>query len=162
MNSQITLNVLIILAMPVAAVAQATRSVWDGVYSRKQADRGKAAYSEQCVSCHGAALGGGEETPALTGDTFVSNWRNHSVDELFERVRTSMPPGRPGTLSRQTNADILAYIFAANEFPAGSAELGTQSEELKQIRFQTPGTPGPQTQTASTGAAPAVTPSASN
>jgi glucose/arabinose dehydrogenase len=47
-----------------------------------------------------------------------------------------MPADRPGTLSRPTNSDILAYIFAANKFPAGGGELGTQGAALKGIRFQ--------------------------
>ena len=63
------------------------------------------------------------ETPALAGDTFLAKWRNHSVDELFERIRVSMPADRPGTLSRQKNADILAYIFAANQVPGRRREL---------------------------------------
>src|SRR5437899_7315186 len=141
--------ILIILITALAAVAQTSRSVSDGVYTQEQANRGKAAYTEQCAGCHGAALSGGDETPALTGEKFMANWRNHSVDEIFERVRVSMPPDKPGSLSRQKNADILAYIFSANKLPAGGAELGTQSDALKLIRFQT-------------GAAPAVTTSRTN
>ena len=101
-------------------------------------------------------LGGGDETPAVTGDKFLAKWHNHSVDELFESVRVTMPADRPGTLSRQKNSDILAYIFAANRFPAGGGELSTQSEVLKQIKFETSATPGPQSQATPTGTAPAV------
>ena len=133
--STMKLVIPIILAVTLAAVAQTSRSVGDGVYTPEQANRGKTAYVEQCASCHGAELGGGDETPALAGARFLAKWRNRSVDELFERVRVSMPPDRPGTLSRQRIADILAYIFAANKFPAGDGELGTQSETLKQIQF---------------------------
>ena len=64
-----------------------------------------------------------------------------------------MPPDRPGTLSRQRDADILAYIFAANQFPAGDRELSTQSETLKQIRFQSRATPGQPSQAAPRSAA---------
>src|SRR5271167_2233461 len=122
--------VLFILAMVLPAVAQTSRSVRDGVYTQEQANRGKAVYAEQCASCHAPGLGGGDETPALVGDAFLANWRTRSVDELFERIRVSMPADKPGSLSREKNSDILAYIFAANKFPAGSAELSTQSEAL--------------------------------
>ena len=71
MNPQLAANVLIILAA-VTAAAQTTRSVGDGVYSQKQADRGRAAYTEKCANCHGAELGGGDETPALAGDNFMA------------------------------------------------------------------------------------------
>ncbi len=159
---RLNLLILILLATALAAVAQTPRSVWDGVYTQAQANRGKTAYAEQCASCHGAELGGGDETPALTGDKFLANWHNRSVDEFFEKVRTSMPPDRPGSLSRQKSSDILAYIFAANRFPAGGGILSTQSEALKQIKFDTPVAPGTQSSSARTGTAATVTPSGSN
>jgi glucose/arabinose dehydrogenase/mono/diheme cytochrome c family protein len=150
----------IILAAALAVVAQTSRSVRDGVYTQEQANRGKTVYNEHCAVCHGAELGGGEETPALTGSTFLANWHHRSVGELFENMRVSMPVGRPGTLSRQQNADLLAYIFAANKFPAGARELGTESEALQPIRFETPVAPG--SSSAPTGARPTVSASPSN
>ncbi|HTA67162.1 MAG TPA: cytochrome c, partial [Bryobacteraceae bacterium] len=152
--------IFILLVLAFAAFAQMPRSVQDGVYTQEQADRGKAAYAEQCASCHGAGLNGGQETPALTGGAFLVKWQNRSVNELFESIRVSMPADRPGSLSRQKYSDILAYVLAANKFPAGSAELGTQSEALKQISFQTRRASG--AQTASTGPATAGTRPLSN
>src|SRR5215472_3634690 len=114
---KINLMRFLIFAVTVVAIAQASRSVLDGVYTQEQANRGKSAYAERCSTCHGAELRGGDEAPALTGDAFLANWRNHSVNELFDKVRVSMPPDRPGTLSRQQDSDILAYLFAANKFP---------------------------------------------
>src|SRR5579864_5066367 len=150
-NMKFTLVIFIILVVALAAAAQTSRSVFDGVYTQEQANRGKTAYAERCAACHGATLGGGDEAPALTGDMFLSSWRNHSTDELFDKVRTSMPPDRPGNLSRREISDILAYIFAANRFPAGGGELSTQSDALKQIKLQIP-----------TGTAPTATRSRSN
>jgi glucose/arabinose dehydrogenase/mono/diheme cytochrome c family protein len=138
------LVVLSIVAASVVAVAQTPLSVWDRVYTREQANLGKTVYMEQCAGCHGLELGGGDETPALAGARFLANWQGRSVDELFERVRTSMPPDRPGTLTREKVADILAYIFAVNKFPAGGGELSTRSEALKQIQFQSRALPGHQ------------------
>src|SRR5436190_16742407 len=59
-----------------------------------------------------------------------------TLGDLFERMRTSMPQNDPGGLSRQQNADILAYVLSSNKFPAGTTELGRDTEALKQIRFQ--------------------------
>ncbi|MGA3240788.1 MAG: PQQ-dependent sugar dehydrogenase [Bryobacteraceae bacterium] len=126
------------LAIASIAVAQTSRLVGAGVYTQEQANRGKTAYTAQCVSCHGAEMRGNDETPGLTGDAFLANWRQRSVDDLFEKVRVSMPADKPGSLSRQTNVDILAYILAVNKFPAGNTELGAQTEVLKEIKFQTP------------------------
>ena len=47
-----------------------------------------------------------------------------------------MPQNAPGKLSRQQNADILAYVLSFNKFPAGKIELYRQSEMLKEILFE--------------------------
>jgi mono/diheme cytochrome c family protein len=123
-------------ALTLAAVAQTSRSVWDGVYTQEQAKRGEALYSNECARCHGLALNGGESAPPLTGGEFLSNWSGLTVGDLFDRIRTSMPGDNPGSLSRDKNADILAHILSVNQFPAGSDALDTRSEVLKQIRFE--------------------------
>jgi hypothetical protein len=46
-----------------------------------------------------------------------------------------MPQDEPGRLSRQQNADILAFILSVNKLPAGKMELDHQSERLDPIRF---------------------------
>lgn len=117
-------------------LAQTTRSVWDGVYTQEQAARGEAIYSRECASCHGLALNGGESAPPLTGGEFLSDWNGLTVGDLFERIRTSMPADRPGHLTRQQNADVLAHILSVNQFPAGSAELDTRTEALQQISLE--------------------------
>ena len=50
------------------------RTVWDGIYSPLQANRGQDAYDKQCVSCHQADLsGGGDEAAAvLRGPDFFA------------------------------------------------------------------------------------------
>lgn len=119
----------------VSVRGQAPASVWDGVYTEEQAGRGQTLYARECASCHGASMSGGETAPPLTGSGFMANWSGLSVGDLFERIRVSMPEGRPGTLSRQQNADILTYILSVNQFPAGKVELQKDTDRLKQIRF---------------------------
>ena len=113
----------------------AAHSVWDGVYTKEQADRGKTAYAKECGSCHGDQLTGGEMAPALAGGDFLSNWNGLTVGAFFDRVRTSMPLNKPGSLSRDTNADITAFILSSNSFPAGKTPLDTKSEVLNTIRI---------------------------
>jgi len=132
------------LALVAIAAASPASSVWDGVYTNDQSKRGQALYAKECAACHGAELSGGEEAPPLSGGAFMSNWSGLTLGELFERIRVSMPEGRPGSLTRQQNADILAYMLSFNQFPAGQTELQKDTELLKQIRFeaQKPGTKG--------------------
>ena len=97
-----------------------TKSIWDGVFTDAQAARGKALYSENCASCHGGELTGGEMAPPLAGGEFMAGWDGLTIGDLFERVRISMPQNAPGSLSGQQNADILAFMFSSNKFPAGA------------------------------------------
>ena len=117
-------------------VAQAPRTVWDGIYNEAQAKRGEATYVEACSNCHGRTLEGQDMTPALTGGGFMANWDGLSVGDLTDRIRSSMPFDRPGTLSRQENVDIVAYILRFNRFPTGKDELPPQINTLKQIVFK--------------------------
>jgi S-disulfanyl-L-cysteine oxidoreductase SoxD len=115
--------------------AQQSVSVWDGVYTQAQADRGKALYQKQCASCHGADLDGGGTAPPLTGKDFKNNWDGQTAGDLFEKMQTSMPADQPGRLSREQNADILAFLLSSNEFPAGTKELPTDAAVLAKIHF---------------------------
>jgi len=112
-----------------------SKSVWDGVYTEEQAKRGAPMYSENCASCHGPELMGGEMAPPLASGDFLSGWDGLTVGDLFERMRISMPQNAPGTLSRQQNADILSYILFKGNYPAGQTELPTQTEVLSTIKF---------------------------
>src|SRR5262245_9857800 len=111
--------------------AQQPKSQWDGVYTEDQAKRGDGLYAQYCASCHGPDLAGGEMAPGLTGGEFSSNWNDLSLGEMFERIRISMPQNAPGSLSRQQNADILAFVFDKSNLHAragvlsGSAALPT-------------------------------------
>ena len=129
------LRPIALAAIVTALVAQTTRTVWDGVYTEDQSRRGATLYTKECASCHGAQLTGGESAPALTGDGFMSNWSGQTAGDLFERLRQSMPQDDPGRLSRQQDADVLAFLFNANGFPAGKTELDRQPEALKLIKI---------------------------
>jgi mono/diheme cytochrome c family protein len=125
------------LLIGVILAQEATRSVWDGVYTEDQAGRGRVLYNEACASCHSDTLMGGEMSPPLAGGEFLSNWNGLTLGDLFERIRTTMPQDKAGKLSREVNADILAYILSVNKFPAGKTELPHATEFLKQIRIET-------------------------
>jgi mono/diheme cytochrome c family protein len=114
--------------------AQTSRSVWDGVYTKEQATRG-ALTSGLCTQCHGDSFQG-DPAPPLTGPDFLAKWDGSSVGDLFELIRQTMPDDDPGALTREQYADLLAYIFSLNKFPAGTIELATNAEPLKQIRFE--------------------------
>jgi quinoprotein glucose dehydrogenase len=124
--------------MALAAVglgAQTVRSTWDGVYTQAQADRGKGIYAHECLECHGADLEGDPENPPLTEPAFVYKWNTLSAADLFERIHRDMPMDRPGTLTRQRAADLVAFLLNFNKFPTGARELPADTAALRQIRI---------------------------
>lgn len=123
-------------AVGVAALqAGQSKTTWDGVYTEAQAKRGETLYSQSCASCHGPDLAGLDTAPSLTGPEFNASWNDMPVDDLFERVRTTMPADAPGSLNRQQYADIVAFLLAKDNFPAGSAELPPENAALKEIKI---------------------------
>jgi quinoprotein glucose dehydrogenase len=121
-------------AAPIA-LAWADASVWDGIYTRAQADRGRALYAKECASCHKEDLGGHGTTPSLAGAEFMEKWDGEALDDLFEKMQTAMPADHPGHLSREQNAAILAYILLRNDFPVGGADLRSDPDWLAKVRF---------------------------
>jgi cytochrome c5 len=124
-----------------AAAGQAVSGpkIWDGVYTAAQADRGKTAFLSTCVLCHKSDLSGGQG-PTLKGDRFMANWEGESLNQLFVKVRDTMPPDF-GLLEPQTKIDIVAYLIEANGFPAGSVELGQDAATLDDIQIVKKGAP---------------------
>lgn len=127
----------VFVAAAAFSAQDAPRTVWDGVYTDAQAERGKALYMEKCVQCHGPELmGGGAGAGPLQGATFSGNWNGVPLGDMLERVRQSMPADKPATLSRQQCADVLAFIFSVNKFPPGKSELSRAAEILNTITFK--------------------------
>jgi len=111
------------------------KTTWTGVYSEAQATRGGALAADKCASCHAPDLSGLDQAPPLTGNDFNTNWNDLSLNDLFERIHISMPADKPGSLSRQEAADIVAFILQKGSFPAGQADLPSEADGLKAIKF---------------------------
>jgi hypothetical protein len=118
------------------AVASESRTVWDGVFTQKQADRGSDLYTARCSECHLSTLMGSDMTPPLVGGDFLSNWTDSTLGDLFERIRKTMPMNNPGSVPRDAIPDILAYILSVNKFPVGEMELPRDTQLLKKIRIE--------------------------
>src|SRR5262245_24711681 len=114
-NAALILVTVLLVQMAIRAQGSppSSRTVWDGVYTAAQADRGRGFYSEHCAKCHGGDLQGGEGR-ALTGDRFWTSWQETTVDRLLGHVSTNMPHSEDGslkgTLGAAVYADIVAYI----------------------------------------------------
>jgi mono/diheme cytochrome c family protein len=105
------------------------------VFTVEQASRGQTAYAQSCSKCHQPLLGGADDSPALTGASFLGSWDGQTLGELHNRIRTSMPPDDPGSYGRQHITDVIAYLLSVNGFPAGKALLPIEQEALQEVRI---------------------------
>src|SRR4051812_45676700 len=102
----LTLSIILSLAVATGLLAALQgaaprRSVWLGVYTTAQAERGKAEYDRTCIRCHAANLDGvqdanllGDFAPrfSIRGTDFMERWREDTAFSLFTYIKTGMPP----------------------------------------------------------------------
>ena len=125
--------ILLLLAASAPVGARAPRTLQDGVFTRAQASRGQALYSQRCAGCHGADLAGGPQAPPLAGQAFRFKWRQEPLSALFITIRYTMPPADPPTLTPEQGADLVAHIVDANGFPAGTADFAAADAAISSI-----------------------------
>ncbi|HEY4372078.1 MAG TPA: c-type cytochrome [Burkholderiales bacterium] len=89
-----------------------------------QVARGAEIYARRCADCHGSSLDNGEFGGApLNGSYFKQHWGAGSVAALIAFAKAKMPPDRPGSLTDQNYADVIAFLLDANDYPKGDKEL---------------------------------------
>ena len=98
-----------------------------GIYTADQAQAGRAVYEQECAPCHQSNLQGSFEAPPLAGESFLRFWGDLSPRDLFDRIRTSMPPEQPGALGAGAYLGVVAYLLQANGAPAGRNELSAET-----------------------------------
>ena len=110
-----------------SAAPEAQQGVRSAPYTDAQAAAGQAAYAQSCAGCHGRTLSGAGEAPPLAGAAFIGSWGAHTTQELFTRLRASMPPDNPNGLSADTYASVVAFLLKANGAQAGSSALTAET-----------------------------------
>ncbi len=124
--------------MAVTRAVQAPKTTKDGIYTAEQSTRGEAVYKSKCASCHGDDLTGGGFAPALAGDAFFEHWSSKKLSDLSSQIKDTMPADKPGSLSPDDTADIVAYVLRSNGFPAGAAPLSNDATALAQVAIAKP------------------------
>ena len=139
-----TAAVMTATALVAEPAAGQTRTVWDGVYTEAQAERGRQRYRAICGYCHRDDLsGGGSEAgaPALRGPFFLNQWRDRPLVDLFVTIGTTMPQQNPDSLRAQVVIDIVSYLLQQNGMPAGDTELPPRLGPLRGIVLGRPPVP---------------------
>ncbi len=124
------------LVLAAGLTAQAQRTIWDGVYTEAQAQRGEAVYKMKCTTCHSDNLRGNiDGGPPLRGTEFFVRWNNTPLSDMTDAIAELMPNDDPGGLPRQDYVDIITFLFRSNGIPAGTTELKADPAALQQVRF---------------------------
>ena len=113
--------------------AQLSASVWNGVYTAAQAERGKQLYGRHCARCHGDDLANSRNP--LAGDRFADHWESRTLADLFRRIRDTMPMGEVATVEEPDKFDAMIYVLQQNGFPEGRAELTPDADALATIQI---------------------------
>jgi quinoprotein glucose dehydrogenase len=112
-----------VLSLAAPQPGTSAKTFRDGVFTAEQASRGEQVYAARCSTCHGDSLAGVEMAPALAGANFRKAWDNQPLLGLANRIRTTMPPVAPNSLTSNQITDLVSYILKANEIRAGNAPL---------------------------------------
>ena len=126
---RIVFALIVLLGCGVALNAQDTPRIWQGVYTSAQAERGRAVFGTACLRCHGEDLGG-TTAPALKGERFESSWGGGTIEDLFVKIRDTMPPNFGSVIDNTAKLEVVAYILQTNGFPAGTGELAVDPTAL--------------------------------
>jgi alcohol dehydrogenase (cytochrome c) len=89
-------------------------------FTAQQAERGRSAYATSCAACHGPTLAGTPAGPGLNDAAFRSQYHDIAPGSLYAFIATAMPSNAPGSLTRDTYADLAAYLFQSNGYQAGA------------------------------------------
>src|SRR5437763_1275998 len=61
--------------------------------------------------------------PALAGPTFRQSWEKLPLLTLASRIKATMPPTAPNSLSAAQVTDLLSFVLKANDIRAGNVVL---------------------------------------
>ncbi len=98
------------------------------LYTQAQAQAGQQVFAHICATCHGENLQG-KSGPQIAGPAFLKKAKllGWSVGNLRTLVVSTMPRSNPGSLKPQQYAQVLAYLLAANCYPAGHNKFPTRT-----------------------------------
>ncbi len=95
-----------------------------------QADAGKQHYNRYCVDCHRPSLRGSAHGPELAGTEFLGIWGSRSTEDLFLRIKNTMPPGGNADLADGDYLNVVAYILQANGGVVGPDALSMEAPRI--------------------------------
>jgi alcohol dehydrogenase (cytochrome c) len=96
----------------------------------------QATYRNNCASCHGQNMEGGQFGPTLKGPAFQSKWSTGNQAALLDFIEHSMPPANPGVLTHQQYASMTELIGSSTKPSVDGPSGGEHNAEgvMDQLR----------------------------
>src|SRR5262249_7745647 len=60
------------------------------------------------------------EAPPLVGTNFMAAWRGRTTNDLYTKIRTSMPADNPGSVPDEAATALVAFILRQNGAAPGN------------------------------------------
>ncbi|MCC8401594.1 c-type cytochrome [Paraburkholderia sp. MMS20-SJTN17] len=98
-------------------------------FDHDQVAHGEHLYADSCAKCHGEKLEG-NTAPSLSGPAFAPASNSHlTIGGIYQYMSTNMPADRPGKMSDEEYADLMAFLLYTNGYDTGSAKLTAQTAQ---------------------------------
>ncbi|EEA03885.1 cytochrome c class I [Burkholderia sp. H160] len=98
-------------------------------FDHDQVAHGEHLYVDSCAKCHGDKLEG-NTAPSLSGPAFAPAANSHlTIGGIYQYMSTNMPADRPGKMTDEEYADLMAFLLYTNGYDTGSAKLTAQAAQ---------------------------------
>jgi quinoprotein glucose dehydrogenase len=100
-------------------------TVWSGVYSKTEAERGKQVYAQLCSRCHGTDMKGGLTAPSLIGAKFFDKWHDRRLLDVVDYIQAGMPMDHAFYVPRDSARAIVALMLRESGVPPPHEPMST-------------------------------------
>jgi len=99
-----------------------------GVYNEVQATQGQTVFDSYCSGCHSAF--------DLLSPNFAVVWSGRSLQDLYTKIKDTMPESDPGVLAPEQATSVMAFMLSRQGFPAGEEALPVDPTFLATIQIE--------------------------
>jgi mono/diheme cytochrome c family protein len=113
-------------------------TIWSGVYSKAEAERGKQAYAPLCSRCHGTDMKGGLTAPGLIGAKFFDRWHDLRLADVVAYIQAAMPREHEFYVPADSARAIVALMLRESGVPPGQEPMSTNVKIQQDILITRP------------------------
>jgi S-disulfanyl-L-cysteine oxidoreductase SoxD len=113
-------------------------TVWSGVYTINDAQRGKVAYAKRCARCHAADLKGVAGVAPIVGKPFFDRWHDLRVFDTVAFIQSATRHDFRTFVPASEARDMVAFLLQQNGVPPGNEPFPKDYGVLNEILITVP------------------------